>query len=139
MFERASRRCNIYVIYTLLQGWNFLGYSRVRRFRFRSEINKDGVEVHSACDLSPFRTRALPSPTHGCAIGQLTLFVSRWIGRIHELPMTVYSQTFLVTVCVHTPMHFAYAADMSLLWVHVISRIQVGIIFVLINLSIQSA
>ena len=40
-------------------GWEYSGYSQISGFRFLSEGNQNGVEMHLECDVSPFRIQSL--------------------------------------------------------------------------------
>ena len=40
-------------------GLDFSGYSQISGFRYLSERNKTGVEMHFECDFSPFRIQTL--------------------------------------------------------------------------------
>ena len=40
-------------------GWDFSGYSWILGFRYLSESNKNGFEMHFECELSPYRIQTL--------------------------------------------------------------------------------
>ena len=48
------------------------GYDQISGFRFLSESNENGVEVHFEGDFSPFRIHTLVCPAH-VSIWQLSL------------------------------------------------------------------
>ena len=49
----------------LIMGGDFSGYSRISRFRYLSESNQNGVEMHFECDFSHFRIQSVNWP-HPC-------------------------------------------------------------------------
>ena len=46
----------------LVHGWDFSSYSRISGFRFRSETNRNGGEMHFECDFAPLRIQTNPDP-----------------------------------------------------------------------------
>ena len=49
-------------------GWVFSGHSWISEFRFLSESNKNGGEMHFECDFSPFRIQTLTQSLPCCSL-----------------------------------------------------------------------
>ena len=51
-------------------GWDFSGCSRISGFRFLSNSNKNGLEIHFEFDFSPFRIQTV-TLSHSCFMNML--------------------------------------------------------------------